>query len=603
MSGAAENSAATAPNEGEAAIRAAVESAPEAEAPAGGAAPESSSDGSDPPPCPITPLGRRGGSYFYLSPAGELLEKATRDHNRLGILGLFDGRTDWLAATCPAYDKAGKPTGGWVHERAAGWLMRACAEAGIWDPATPVRGPGVWRDTAGRLVVHVGDALLIEGALHPVGAIRDGTLYTAAPRLSRPAKESADKAAGLALLDRVRRWRFESPIGSELILGFIGAAMLGGAPPWRVHVLVIGRRGTGKSWLADLVTAALGGGAVAANNVTEAGIRQTMTGEARTVVLDESEEEEHAAHKIQAVIHLLRLMSSGAGARVMRGSAGGKAQAFSVTGCAFLAAILPPALKPQDRSRITVVRLDPLPAGPEHVGAADHAQAAIEETQATSPALRARAIHGWPRFLDTFTAYRAAFMAKGVDPRDADRIGTLLAGRDLLTEDHVPDSDTLEQEVERFRELVEDAQEQEDEGEGEQCLTHLYTSPVNLWRGGEQRLVAETVMEACSLDASASSARRELQKIGLRLENAADLEGRALLVANQHTGLVRIFRDTRWARGAWQQALRYVPGAYAWPKPERFAGARARAVAIPADALPQAEPNGTGNGGGNGAND
>lgn len=547
--------------------------------------------------CPITPLGRRTGRYFFLTPVGELRDYRANDLNRQGIKDLFDGRLEWLQTQFPAYDQSGMPKPqSWSVDASSTWLIRACADAGLFDPAMLVRGPGVWRDSDGRIIVHAGDELLIDGRWERGGKVHQGVIYAAAPNCERPADTALGKEAGQALLATIGRWRFERDIGPELVLGFMGAAMLGGAPFWRVHMLAVGQRGSGKTWLSDLVKAALGGGAIDANNVTEASLRQALTGQARAIVLDEAESDEHSAARIQKVIHLLRLMSSGEGAKAMRGSVGGTAQVFQVTGCAWLSAILPPALKPQDRSRITTVCLVPLPVGSEAAGAADEVHRAIQEARKASPGLRARAVEHWQRFQDTFGRYRAAFMGKGCDSRDADRIATLLAGRDLLIHDEVPDSDSLEEETARFLELINDAAEQEEESEGQQCLTHLYSSPVDLWHSGARKLVSELLLEARSLGTGAA-ARSEITKLGLRIHKEAG-EETWLLVANQHVGLERVFRDTRWAGGGWKTALGYLAGARPWPVSLRFAGVKQRAIAIPRSWLPRDDEENEDDGGG-----
>ncbi len=107
-----------------------------------------------------------------------------------------------------------------------------------------------------------------------------------------------------------------------------------------------------KTWLAELLAVALGGAAhPLQNNFTEAGIRQALTGEARALILDEAEHDE-GGRRIKAVIETIRHMSGAAGARVVRGTAGGTAQAFTLAGPVYLSAVLAGALKPQDRSRI-----------------------------------------------------------------------------------------------------------------------------------------------------------------------------------------------------------------------------------------------------------
>ncbi len=553
--------------------------------------------GIDAGPCPVVPLGHRDGVYYFLSPSGEFRAIGARELRKLPLLGLFDGDATWLRNKFPAHDQDGVvKAGSWSPDRTAPYLMRACTTAGLFDTSTPIRGPGVWRSKADDLIVHAGDGLRVNGEWRTAGAMIDGAIYAATAPCARPADQPADRDAGQQLLNTLEKWQFKRDIDRELLVGYMGSAMLGGAPAWRPHIMIVGPRGTGKSWLADCVCAAMGGGARAANNVTEAGLRQSLTGEARTIVLDESDAEEHTALQIQRVVGLLRLMSSGEGARVVRGSAGGDSRTFIVSGSACLFAILPPVLRPQDRSRITVLCLEDLASGLEHIDAADKVKAAIEATGSASAGLRARAIAGWGRFRDTFRAYRAAFMSNGCGSRDADRIATLLAGRDLLLHDDVPEAPVIECEVERFWSLIADAVEQDEDGEGQQALVHLLTSPVDLWRDGERDTVAQIIMKACENKAGARTNNLVLGKIGLRIHLRETGGVVGLLVANRHVALDRIFRDTRWAAGGWVQALRYVPGAKAWGDPVRFAGVQQRATGIPHDLLPKEDNDGSSEG-------
>ena len=61
-----------------------------------------------------------------------------------------------------------------------------------------------------------------------------------------------------------------------------------------------------------------------------------------------------------------------------------------------------------------------------------------------------------------------------------------------------------------------------------------------------------------------------------------------MLVANQHAGLDRIFEKTRWERGRWVQALRYLPDARTWES-VRFAGIEQRSTALPNALLPKGD--------------
>lgn len=545
--------------------------------------------------CPVVPLGQRAGSYYYLSPSGELRVLVAAEHRRTGIVSLFDGQLDWLREAFPAYDKEGNVRpGAWSEQAASAWLVRACADQGLFDSTLPVRGLGVWRGDDGQPLAHCGDALGSPGggswSWAPAGAKRVEALYPAAPHIVRPAEQPASRDQGRSILEAVRNlWRFRTEVAADLVVGFTGAAMLGAYPPWRAHIYVTGERGAGKTWLAELVAAALGAQAQPTfNNFTEAGLRQMLTGEARALVLDESEHDD--SRRVERVIELLRHMSSGTGAQTVRGSPGGRSQSFSVNGCAYLSSILHVPLKPQDRSRITVVLMDQLPNGTTAQGQADKARAAIAQAAKMSAALRSRVLARAGFFLEVVGRYREALLARGCDARQSDQLATLLAGRDVLTQDEAPEGEALAAELDPFAGMIAETQAEDvEESEGAQCLAHLYSSTLDLWHSGERQTVSQVVMAA--LHTTGTDARRVLGTIGLRVEgwHQDDPAPPRLLVANEHQGLARIFRDTRWAGGAWRQAMRYLPGAQPADR-IRFAGIQQRATMIPAELLPREEP-------------
>lgn len=535
--------------------------------------------------CPVKPLGHRAGMLYMLSPRGELRQASAHDiGKREFLLVLFGEEADWLVATFPA-KKPDPKTGGRqfdVHA-VADYLIEGCARRGLFDDETRVRGVGTWRDFCGEIIVHVGDAVLMDGRWYPAGHMDNRALYAAAPPIERPADEPADTSVGGRLLDLVRLWTFADPLGPELVVGFIGAALYGGAPDWRVHMLVSGEHGDGKTWLASTVHAALGDGAVGINDTTEAGLRQTFTGQARAFMIDEAEETSGGA--VQRVVELFRRASSGEGARSLRGSAGGRASHFTITGPAYMTAILPPVLKPQDRSRIVHLQLRTLPSG---VRGAANADLVLEETKAlaeASPALRRRAIDMWPSFRDSVHVYRYALRDAGADARDADRMATLLAGRDMLMSDEPVSEAVADEEARRFAAFVEVETDRSGESEGRECLDHLLTVPLDAWRSGERDSVGVLVSKA--LRAHGDEARRALLRFGVRVE-VLDYVATGITIANRHAGLAKLFEGTRWAGGAWQTALRYLEDAHS-RGPDKYLGTTTRGVFVPVDHLPSDE--------------
>ena len=539
--------------------------------------------------CPVTPLGMRGLIFWYFNPVGELVELPGAQHNRRGLKALFAGDLAWCQRHFSSYDQSGsRIKNSWSDDAVGTWLMAECRKAGLFDHAAPVRSCGVWKTTNNDLIVHCGD-VLIDGASKrdmPAGMRIDGVLYPSAPPILRPAVDEAGIEVGMRLIDGFKAWNFRDPLAHELLGGFVGSAYLGGAPSWRSHILVRAEHGSGKTWLAETAAAALGAAAHPMhNNYSEPGLRQALTGEARTLVLDEAESTDRNS-RVRAVVELLRHMSSGAGSRAVRGSTGGRAQGFQVTGCAYLSAIIPPTLDPQDRSRITLIDLGRLQTGQEGTKNRERAEELMKWAGEVSPALRARAIARWPLFQDCLSAYRSAFLDAECTMRQADQFGTLLSGRDILLQESPPDLDTAAAEVERFGHWIERLHEEDESGEGEQCLTHLYTSTVDAWRSGERRTISEVILKALDIE-KGHPERRLLATIGLRVIDYQTPHQAWLCVANDHVELKRIFADTRWANGGWVAALRYCHNTKPWPNPLRFAGAVIRATALPAAFLPK----------------
>ena len=551
---------------------------------------------------PITPLGTRHGDFWFLSALGEhrkasayqLLKDAT-------LLDLFAGEARWFRDHFPAYDKEGAPKpGSWSPAQVGTWLLRACARAGLYDAAQPVRGPGTWPNGTGGVIVHCGDALrqgadTAPDAWQPAGRKDKHGLYAAWPAITRPADMAAGPEVGAYLLETIKRWNFRDEVGPDAMLGWLGQAFLGGAHRWRGHCYTIAEIGSGKSWLADFVKAALGPTTQDENNdFTEAGLRQRFTGQARALILDEAEGGEDSA-RMDAVLHLIRKMSGGAGARVVRGSAGGTDQGFHLMGSAYLTSVLKGRLQPADRSRMIVLRLGPLASGDRAARADAETLARIARAAAQAPALWARCIEGWPRFRESFEVWREAMVALEWTPRQAEHFATFAAGRDLLLRDDVVDAVAAKDEAEvLWGPMRDDMAEAEEGGTGQSCLSHLYSSEVARYLvAGVGRVYSELILEA--MDTKNVEACRELERRGLQVVGMSNPDTARLLVATNYERLRReVFAGTPWEHG-WGDALGYLPGAERWPDstaghkwPRRFAGAKSRAIALPLEWMPAA---------------
>lgn len=539
--------------------------------------------------CPVRPLGHRGGYYYFLSPVGELRVLKATDFTLNGLGSLFEGDDSWMMRHWGRTNSKGDDIGGYQVTDVSYFLMRACRDEGIYDESTPVRGPGVWRnggydDRQSGVIVHCGDSLLTNGQWCKAGERIGGAIYAAGPRTPPVSQKAATEADGRFLYETISTgWNFKNPkLDGILVVGFIAQAMLGAAPRWRTHMMVNGEAGSGKSWLADAVAWTLGGAAhPPMNNFTEAGLRQSLTGEARCLVLDEAENTDGGG-RVVAVIELIRHMSGRDGSKAVRGSSGGKAAGFSVTGCAYLSSIISVPLSPQDKSRFVCLGLNPLAT--VHSSQVDALEIAMGRLKQLSPAFRRRMVDLWPNFVATFEAYREALLRKGLSSRNGDTIATLMAGRWVLMNDApTPHSDHIDEDIDLAAPLIVQVAEDKQDGEGQQCLNHLFSAIVDMIRNGSKQTLGQLVIEEIKLNKPNG---QMIAPWGLRWEcSSPNKEGR-LIIANRSVGLEKIYSGTRWSGGAWVQALSFL-GATSTEKTHRFGGAVARGYEIPQEHWPR----------------
>ena len=572
----------------------------------GGAPPQGLPEG-----CPVTPLGMSadGKLFFYLDAGDRLVINQGKDHSRLGITTLFNERYTVLMEYWPRLTKVtDKTTGetdfqvtGWKPERAAEELIAACGRKGTINIADRVRGPGAWRgpaterDPHGELILHCGDRVLFGGKWHKPGEIA-GRIYPAHARTPLPSEQIAPGgSAGPAAdaLELFRAWQWKRPdIGPHLLLGALGAAKLGGALKWRPTMWVTGDFGSGKSTLLEYFAGLCGEGGVNITvDATPAGVWQRTQYSSHPVLIDEAEAE-NDPRKMSGMIKLARAASSGG--VVWRGGSEHSAVQFIIQGCFVFGSILVPGLTPQDRSRITVLDLDDLTGiKPPAITAA--------KLKAMGEALTRRMVDGWPRLQDVFERYREALTNSGHRGRSADQYGILLASAHLLLHDDAePESDYLDLWCERLppeRDAVRDH---------ENCLAHLVTAPIEPFRGGGRKTVAQWIEAALDAEDATqpAEANKALETYGLSvavdypmtMPSGAVLRPSWLYVANSHRGLAQLFEGSHWAgqsgtTSPWVQALRRVRSAE-WhepapdggpPKPiqRRFAGFKARATRLP----------------------
>ena len=560
--------------------------------------------GSLPDDCPVKPLGRHGTTCFYLDALDQLVAFAPRDHSRLGLQTLFGASSHQLYEYWPR-QKDGVVTG-WRPELAAERLMQAAAEKGVWDPTEKIRGRGSWRGAEGELIWHCGDAIF-QGAppgvdeppgarfgIHKPGLI-GAHVYPAAGALPRPSAEpSAAGADGPAaeVLKLFETWTWRAPaIDPILLLGWCGAAMIGGALDWRPLVWITGGSLTGKSTLNKMLRAIFDDGLVAVTDATAAGIWQKLGYATLPVILDELEAEEDN-RRSSMITKLARQASSGG--IVLRGGQDHRGSEFTARSCFLFQSILIPPLLGQDRNRLAILELGRLPAGSRPPNLNER----VKEIAGYGAALRRRLADGWHRLPETLEFYRASLEAAGHNARGMDQYGTLLACADLTLFDEMPESETADKWVAA---CSPSAFNSWDDGlsDEDHCLNHLMSSIVDQFRNGGRSTLGDWISKAAGRggDGDPAEANRVLGTYGGKVLEYHGVQ--VLAIASSHQGLAKLFEGSQWqaragASSVWTQALRRLPGAEPYDKTVNFAGARSKATIVPVELVLPDPEEGTG---------
>lgn len=519
----------------------------------------------EPPPerqddgCPVGFLGTRKGSYFFFNTLGEDIElTAQKIGDARQIAALFGGAgCAWLATQFPAKDKDGNTVPGQFATRRVNlWIIEESERAGLFDRDIPRRGLGVWR-VGPRVVLHLGNTIRW-GRAKPEepdvwrrpGFREDNALWPALHAASRPSRP-ASIAQVETFQAMLRRWNWRDAMGAEVIFGLWAASMMGAAIPWRPHGFIVSEHGAGKSKLFEVLLAA-SPLSVLMDDYSEAGIRQSITGSACGVMLDEADPDDQvAAEKLQRVISFIRRTSGGKGATAVRGGASGQSQTFRAVASFLMCGTLSPNLLPADASRITNLGLQTLPRGA--VAPTEEEIAAIAKM---GPALLGRVLEALPRFPEAFQAAREQIMARdGGSQRVADQMGAILAARWIVLHDEP--FPIMADELDDLAWAMPGDADREVDSAPRQCWNHLLHSGLESYRRGDRPTVRGMILDAMASEGVPEQARRDLFDNGMRI-GPYPLSGGGppgLYIMNKHPRLSALFHGTRWAGGKWSEEL------------------------------------------------
>jgi hypothetical protein len=176
----------------------------------------------------------------------------------------------------------------------------------------------------------------------------------------------------------------------------------------------------------------------------------------------------------------------------------------------------------------------------------------------------------------------------GIDSRHRKNVATLLAGAFVALECRGPTDAEGEAIAGTYKGSIELHAEAFERDDSAECLQHLFAYPVEKQTLGFRLAVALTGLEDRLPD------DRLLQDGAKRIPRNLEIVVRTadepgFFIRNGSPSVEAIFRDTKWARGAWERALRKIDGYFAPKNPIHFAATKnkSRAIGLPIDLSPE----------------
>ena len=458
-----------------------------------------------------------------------------------------------------------------ITAAAASLLIRACKMEGIYNPDTE-RGVGVWMD-GDEPILNAGDMIYFRDGQCITSDYKSKNVYVMDSSIGKLSDEPMGNADASEILKICLSLSWKGKHSGYMLAGWIVTALIGGALRWRSHVFLTGEKGSGKSWvLESIVRPLLGGlGLSLDGGTTEARLRRDLGGNARPIVMDESEGETKKDRLLmEQVLMLARKSSSGAtianaiGRYVMRSSF-----------C--FAAINPRIVQGADKDRNTLMQLS-VNRGPT---ARDDFKALERRvlnaiTEKSSSALLARCLHNLPVILKNIETFSDVLAEQEGSKRFGDQHGTLIAGAFSLTsskeisrEDAAEwckrhdwnwaRSDNVMSDPENLLEFILDARIRHDDR--------------GMNREAQVGRLIERVMNSDGLDRDVATAAL--------LDHGMKVDHEFLYIATPSNPMREILKETAWS-GSYKQSLEGLEGVSQEGKQVRFTrGIRKRCIAIP----------------------
>lgn len=470
--------------------------------------------------------------YWYQCSETDSLTKLKADqHKELNLYSITGDMDYW-------FSKYGDDEGKLNWKRAALDLINRGNRAGPVRPDSILRGSGVMEDE-GRIVAHLGRALLVDGVSTPITSIKSAFIYERRwPEIKL--RIPATLAEAQKVFHLVERLSIPKASERVLLAGQLVAGYLSGILEYRPHCWLVGMPDSGKSATMREIIARLWtpiGGLYLEEKTTSAGIRQTLMNNAVPVAIDEAEA--HGKEEISRIAGLVTIArsasSTGEDGGSRQGTAGGEAKGFRVRSCFIFASISPGLLNAQDKQRFSIINFR---SSPDSIRTWPLFKADIRKTLTPEyvAAFFHRAVTMSRVILENIDVFYSVLTTKlpTVTARFCHHVGGLLACAYSYFSDEVVPPEKAWAFYESLGDWEDYRLEKFEENNAHQVYSLLMTHQIQ--DGIHRRTIAELIESAVSPVPLAEDSGRILRRYGIRVDKIQ----RRVFIANSHPTLVDI---------------------------------------------------------------
>jgi putative DNA primase/helicase len=529
--------------------------------------------------------------YFYSIRAGLIVPLSPSSLSKSNLLGLAE--LNYWERAFPSNSKRANID--W--DAAQDFLISACMDKGFFDPFS-IRGRGAWLDD-GRIVVHSGDKLIVDGVPMPIHKLKSKFVYEAALPLDIATANPLKAREAAALLDALKFCNWSRNANGVLLAGWCVIAPVCGALKWRPHIWLTGAADSGKTWIyREIVAPILGAPALRVQSATTAaGLRALLNTDGRPVVFEEAEQtSQTSAARIAEVMELIRASSADDSGAIAKGSVTGAPRQYVMRACFAMASINVPITEPSDARRFTILSAASVRNQERRSAHFKELQAKVLKvtTKEFRERLQARTLAMLPTILANLETFKAVTSAVLGRTAYGDQLAPMLAGAYALEYDGLVTLEAAKAYVESLDWSEEKALDTTRDEMA--CLNHLLETMVQVESsmGKLERNIGELLFAARGVvypvhvappddGVTPYNADARLRRLGIKIEM---IDGHPYMVVSNSSKDIKAFFKGKENWSANHGAiLKRIEGAKTVGSTTFSPAIKSRAVAIPMDLL------------------